>query len=483
MTVSLPDAGYDVETVGKAPEQKIEPAEGEWSWSKDGWADLRLAMVLSLPITFAQIIRLSMGLILSALLGRKSTSLLAGISSAGVWCEPLDEFSRAVGGQTTMLTAQAIGAKNYELAGTYLQMVLVLVTFLSIPTILVKMMTGSVLTFLGAADNIAQPAGEFAIDTSYVVFAELYCHAITGYCVGMGMIWVEVRCCFATLVFGTISVWYYTVVVDAGIFGLAMITSLRRIFHLVTLVCLARWMGAFDKCWRAPRVEELMHKDRWLTLIGQVIPAGLDGALQRIATSLNVALAARLGMVETAAYDMVIQLTLMMIFILWGLDSCFVIVMAQRLGAGEARRAAGITKVGLAFVYSFLIVVSIAVYAFIPYFARLASHDPKVVATLDSIRLFPAINILMSGGLAVCGDILTKQGRPQLVMVTMFPLVWMIGVPISIVFARTWGLPGIFLGPSIAYSASHAILLMYVLKSDWEALAEQAGVRAEVKNI
>jgi len=490
-TVAVPDPPVATESVPLASAEQqakeLELADAEasdtWSWATDAQADLRMGISYGLPLMFAWTVKLSGGMLAAMLLGREKTALLAGISAAQVWCEPLDEFGRQFGTQVAALSAQAFGAGNYKLVGTWLQMTLILVTVVAVPVIWLKQITGDVLTFVGVGDAVALPAGEFATYTSFVLVFELYSAALVGYLIGQGILTADVVVSFFMVIFGSSLLWYLTAVAKVGVFGAAMCTSFRRVLHLVLLVYVARSMGGFGKCWETLKSDELLKMKRWKVLIGQVIPAGLQGALSRVSMSLCVALAARLGTPETAAYDLITQMTIVQTAILWGLSSGFCLVMTHRLGAGQPNRARGIMQVGGVIVYGTLAFLAICLYLLLPLYARMSSTDPEVIAAVESVRLFSAVAVLSSGALAGISDLLAKQGRVQIVVCTTAPCMWIIGLPLAVLLVPRMGLPGIFWGNAIGYGLAHVILLVIALQSDWVAVSEQCKQRSEVKAV
>jgi len=343
------------------------------------------------------------------------------------------------------------------------------------------MMTGPVLTFVGAQEMIAHNAGEFAFYTAFVVVIELYIFALGGFLNGQRIFKPEFFVCVISLVVNTTIVWYVTAVAHVGIFGVAMSINFRRCFHLAATIIAAKMAGAFEGTWSFPRPGELFVKERWMVLLSQTIPAGLDSLIQKSSVSITLALAARMGQAQTAAYDILMQLSIMQAMIMWGFTQGFSITMAQRLGAQQPKRAKGIIMVGLAFIYGLLSISACIFFFGLTPIARFASHDPAVVEEIESITWFLTLNCFFSGALGTLMDIVVKQGKPEIVMITIAPCVWLLGLPISLLLAPHLGLQGIFWGPSVGYALANTILIVVVLRSDWEALASRASLRAEVK--
>jgi len=450
----------------------------EWSPSTNLWDDIKLGLSLGLPISFGQWVRFSSGMVLSVLLGRRDTYLLAGVSSAMVWSEPLDELVRGVGSQVSALGAQAYGAGNFKMVGTWCQMSLILATIVGIPLACLKMATGPILLFLGVPSIVADPAGEFATDVAFAQILELYTVVLVGYLAAQALMSADVGVALMQLIFGSLAVWFFLDVMNVGIFGLAMVMNVRRISHLILLTLVAKFAyKGFDKCWSPPRFAEVMNKERWVILISQVVPAGIDYAMQKINGSVNLAIAARLGQKQVAAFDLICQLNLCLNGPIWGICMGFSILTAHRLGSGHARKARGMLISGAVVNYSILGFLAVAIYMLFPAYAGFVSNDPDVVEQILELRFLISVQFVTSCGLVFMNEMLVKQGRVLIVMMTVAPLLWLVGIPLSLLLAPHYGVQGIQFSNTFAYGAAHILCTWHVMRSDWPLLAQQACER------
>jgi len=280
-----------------------------------------------------------------------------------------------------------------------------------------------------------------------------------------------------------LATWYALEFLGVGVFGLGMVVNARRIIHFIAIVAVAKAVRGLDKCWPRPQFSELFVKDRWSLLILQVIPAGIDMALQKMGASVTLTLAARLGQKQVAAHDLVCQLTSSLIQTAFGVGVGFGILVAQRLGAAQASGAKGMAASGAIAVYSILVIASTILYFSFSAYARFASDDPKVIEQLDTLSVLIPLGFLFAGGMVYLMEILIKQGRVVHVMLSVAPCTWFIGLPISFFLAPNFGLWGIHVGNVIGYSAAHVLCAVHVFRSDWAGIARLAGDRAKLAEV
>jgi len=466
------------------PEPLEEYVDDEWTVEDDMLKDIKTACGIGFPLMLSGMLKMFTGLFTSVMVGRKATILLASTSAAMVWTEPIDEFTRAFGLQVGALGSQAIGAGNFALTGVWCQMSLILVIFVSIPTMFVRMATGPLLEFLGVSPHLAEPAGYFATMTSYTTIIELWCICIWGFVIARGVNTPDMIVSTSFIFIFTAILYYLINVYEIELFGIAVLVSVRRISHLVCLVALTKYMGFFDKAhWRAPSVKELFQKHRWVILMSQAIPAAFDMAFQKANGAVTVALAARLGEAESAAFDVLTQMMFVIFTLAWGISCGFSIILAQRLGAGQPKRAKGVLKAGCVFVYSMLTLISAFLwFVFVP-FGTWVSHDPIVQENVISVRGMVCSSVLLSGGAYLMNECLVKQGRVQVIFWTVPPILWLVGSPISILLAPSMGIPGIYWGNLASSTAAFLALCVHVWRSDWESISMQVRIRAEVDPI
>merc|ERR1719330_264592 len=170
--------------------------EKERYFSEYFWADLYTTVNLGLPLLLGGASRNVQQIVVSTLLGRKSTVLLAGMQVADVWTAWVDQMVASGTGQIGTLCSMAWGAKNYLLVGTWLQIGIVFVTVLYPPFALFRLLTGPVLKALGVPALVADTAGTYAMWSAPTMLLMLYYLALHNYYSSMRIVKPDMYICF-----------------------------------------------------------------------------------------------------------------------------------------------------------------------------------------------------------------------------------------------------------------------------------------------
>merc|ERR1719476_275746 len=127
----------------------------------------------------------------------------------------------------------------------------------------------------------------------------------------------------------------------------------------------------------------VFDKQRWKMFLGLCLPAIMGGIAETATQSINAALAARLGAVVSAAFDLSSTLFGFCIALVACMCSAIGVFMANHLGRGHPNKAKGIMKVGLVYTYTLVTLMSLIFYLVIDIYAGIVSNDPKVIEELQ----------------------------------------------------------------------------------------------------
>lgn len=440
----------------------------------------RNTLSLGLPIVVGAACKMLQVAIVSIMLGRKDTVLLAGISVSVIWTSWVDEMLKSGHGQVAALCGQAYGAGNFPLVGIWLQIGLVYTTICFPPLAMLRLFTCYILRSLGVASSMAEPAGIFTVWSAQALIFELWYSLINKYYYSMGIVGPDAVISLVYIFVASFLVWYCVWYYEMGVFGVAVALSIKRFLRTATLVGYCWWMGYHKKTWNGFQLDQVFIYERWMTFLWQTVPAMLGAVGEEIHWQLSALFAARLGATQSAAFDLVMCISIMFYAIIWGVAQGTGILMARHLGQGKPRRAVRVVKVGVLLVYAALFLLGGLMYVLNEPFAMLASTDPEVQFEIRELKFVASVNIVAFGGLVIMSEILMKQGRPGLVFLTMPPCNWLIGLPICYHLSHTMGLKGIFIGHLCGYGVGHVILCTLVVDSDWLALSGRSRQRAEV---
>jgi len=443
------------------------------------WNVVRDTFKLGVPIIIGAASKMLQVFIISVMLGRRDTTLLAAVSVSAIWTSWVDEMLRAGHGQVAALCGQAYGAGKYEEVGIWLQIGLAFTTILFPPLAMLRFFTYDILAFLGVPEAVAQPAGIFTVWSAGALIFELWYSVINKYYYAQSIVLPDAVISIVYIVIAAVLVWFFVYYYDWGVYGLAIALSIKRIMRTLTLVGYCWWMGYHQKTWKGWQFRELFNTYRWTTVLGQAIPAMLGAIAEEAHWQLSALFAARLGPVKSASFDLLMCVAILFYAFVWGLSQGTGILMARHLGQCKPKRSRGVVRVGVFLVYGCLITLSALMYVLNEPFVQLVSTDPLVQQQIRDLRLIASVNMVASGGLILMSEILMKQARPGLVFITMTPCNWLIGLPIAFILSQSMGLMGIFVGHLCGYSLGHIVLGTLVWRSDWNELAKKARMQAK----
>lgn len=443
------------------------------------WTVVRDTFKLGVPIIVGAASKMLQVFIISVMLGRKNTTLLAAVSVSAIWTSWVDEMLRAGHGQVAALCGQAYGAGKFELVGVWLQIGLAFTTMLFPPLAMLRFFTADILSFLGVPAEVAENAGIFTVWSAAALIFELWYSVINKYYYAQSIVLPDAVISIVYIGVAAVLVYFGVYHYDMGVYGLAIALSIKRILRTITLVVYCWWMGYHQKTWKGWQPAEVFVADRWKTVLGQAVPAMLGAIAEEAHWQLSALFAARLGPVKSASFDLLMCVAILFYAFVWGLSQGTGILMARHLGQCKPKRSRGVVRVGVFLVYGFLIFLSGLFYALNEPFVQLVSTDPLVQQQIRDLRLIACVNMVASGGLILMSEILMKQGRPGLVFITMTPCNWLIGLPIAFVLSQSMGLMGIFVGHLCGYSLGHLVLGSLVWRSDWNELAKKARMNAK----
>jgi len=464
---------------GKFAAQK--QSQDTWSFRENALPDLVGAVQMGVPIMIGTSAKNAQLIAISIILGRKSTILLAAVSTSTIWSNCVDDVIRAGGGQLGVLCGHSFGAGNFKLVGIWLQMGLFFVTVLSLPLSLWKVMTGDVLAALGVPDVVAGPAGTYAMLSAPALLFEVWDTTIWSYYSAQRIVAPDAVIQIVFISITSFLIWLGVDYFDMDIYGVAIALSIKRVLRLLTLVGFCSWMGYHKQTWPGWAPKEVFVWHRWPLMFAMCLPIMIGTLFESMQFAVNAVFAARLGPQSSAAYDLLITMVLFLYTVVWGFCQGFSLLMAQKLGEGHPNQAKGLVKIGALVVYAVMSAVAVLLYTYMEEYTKFASSDPEVQKEMMSVRFFGSLFLVACGGVYLLAEVLIKQGRVGVVFATITLNSWLIGLPAGFFFSPTYGIQAIFAGFLASYCTTHVVLGYCVFTSDWAALSREARQNAEVE--
>jgi MATE family multidrug resistance protein len=221
-------------------------------------------------------------------------------------------------------------------------------------------------------------------------------------------------------------------------------------------------------------IEELLSGEKVNTfLCGQVSKIAMAAILEEWQLQLISALAARLGSVEIATHNALLNLFFFLTSFNYGVATATTVRVARFLARNDSVRAIRVGWVSLSCSMFMSIIVSITIYICRDDVGKLFSSDPKVWNLTSSLAVFIAICYTAMALFYTVMGILDGQGRPGPVATAFVIGAWGVSIPAAYLFAfqANLGLIGLWYGLACGYGIVTLIAGYAVVTSDWEAIA------------
>mmetsp|Transcript_11995 Transcript_11995/g.18798 ORF Transcript_11995/g.18798 Transcript_11995/m.18798 type:complete len:310 (+) Transcript_11995:983-1912(+) len=270
---------------------------------------------------------------------------------------------------------------------------------------------------------------------------------------------------------------------ELGLVGAALATSVVRSFRTIAfcVYCFGthpqvrsgeawqlRWWWQAIRSW-----------GRWKELLSLAIPAGLGQALEELQFQAVAFLAAKMGTAAISAQNLAFCVLDFFWIFSEGVGEAIGVRVANALGSDRASCAKRSVVVGISMTTIVGIILGVSLLFCGHFLFSLTSTDPKVVEQMCLLIPYASAIIILLVDLAPVYCILQKQGRTTVATCTFAICAWGIAFPLCYTLKDSMGLPGLWFGLLVGYGVALGLVLIFLLRSDWEQLAKEARKRSE----
>jgi multidrug resistance protein, MATE family len=415
--------------------------------------DVRLTLRLALPLVFAEIGWMSMGIVDTIMVGRLPNSAVA-IGATGL-AQSLYHSVAIFGGGLLLgldtFVAHAFGRADPDDARHSLVNGLFLAFALTPVLMLAVSFWPPLMQQFGISGELVDPMRPFLRALNWGTLPLLGYFALRRYLQAVNVAHpIMFALVSANLVnaFGDWVLIYGHLGFRAmGIVGSGWSTCLARIYMALVLLITLLWVESKRSLPRwggALRID--LHRIAALLKLGA--PAATQILLEIGAFSAATAMCARLGPTALAGHQIALNCAAFMYMVPLGISSAAAVRVGQQLGRGDpgAARRAGWSAILLG--AGFMIGSGLLFVAIPKVIARLFSPDPTVVRVGATLLLVAAAFQLFDGVQTVATGALRGAGDTQTPMLANFVAYWLIGLPVGyfLGFRLGWGALGIWIG-------------------------------------
>ena len=432
--------------------------------------DFRLTLHLALPLIFAEVGWMSMGVVDTIMVGRMPDSAIAiGAIGLGQSLYHVIVFLGAgmLLGMDTFV-AQAYGRKDLRDGHKTLLNGIVLALLLTPILMIAVSFWPALMRRFGVSMAIVGPMRPFLSALNWGTLPLLGYFVLRRYLQAVNVVLPIMFALVSANIVNAVGDWaliYGHLGFRAeGITGSGWSTCFARIYMMLVLAITLAWVESKRPLTQFPHSTSALKLDltRIWALLKLGAPAGGQILVEIGAFSMATAICGKLGAVPLSGHEIALNCAAFTFMVPYGVSSAAAVRVGQQLGrrdpAGARRAGWSAITLGVAFMAcSGLVFVSIP-----KVIARAFSPDPAVVrvgATLllvaAAFQLFDGVQVVTTGALRGAGDTKTP-------MLANFVAYWFIGIPLGyfLCFRLGWGALGIWIGLCVGLMIIGSALLI-----------------------
>jgi len=427
--------------------------------------EMRALFRLAVPVTVVQVGMMVMGTVDSIMVGHYSAVALAAVALGNLYFFGLAIFGIGVLMALDPVVAQAVGAKDEPAIARGMQRGIVLAAVLSVPSSLLLLTAGPILTLLQQPDELVPVAAGYALRVMPGVFPFLAFVSVRQGLQAMHRLAPIVVTILAAnvinaalnyvMVFGKLGV------PAMGAYGSAWATTASRWIMALALVMLA-WRDLKPNL--LPVLPESLASQPLWRMIRLGLPIGIQLQLEMAAFGAIAIFMGLLGTVEVAGHQVAINLASMTFMVPLGVSMAAAVMVGNAVGRGDSVAARRYARAALYTGAGFMAATA-GIFLTMPgLLARIYTSEPAVLLLAASLIPIAGVFQVFDGLQVVCVGILRGLGDTRAPMVVALVGFWLIGTPVSVLlgFATPLRAAGLWWGILAGLAAVATFLLARV---------------------
>lgn len=442
--------------------------------------ELGQLLKLAAPISLGLLGGLFMQIVDMMFVGRLGPAAIGGVSIGNAVFVTLMVMALGLSVGLDYLVSHSFGAGKLSECHRYLIQSLFILTIVAFVSMALMWIAPIGFVQFGIGPDIAQQATRYLRAVCWSLWPFLMFSCFRQYLQAMGVampaLVILILANFVNALCNWVFVYGNWGAPPMGVAGSGLSTCIARGFMLVAIVAYAyrrdrrMTLGLAGTTWRF----SVRHM---LEIIRLGLPAGLQMLFEVGVFALSTMLAGRLGAVQLAAHQIVLQLASFTFMIPLGVASATAVRIGQALGSHQTERVRRIAWTSFAFGASFAVIMALAMYGFSRPLLRIFSTDEAVLGIGATLLLVAALFQVSDAVQVIGSGVLRGIGNTQVSMYTNLAGHWLLGLPVGYVlcFRVGWGTHGLWIGLSVGLTAVAATLLCVW----WRKSSALSGALAE----
>eukprot|EP00929_Paragymnodinium_shiwhaense_P111760 TRINITY_DN80048_c0_g1_i1.p1 TRINITY_DN80048_c0_g1~~TRINITY_DN80048_c0_g1_i1.p1 ORF type:complete len:515 (+),score=102.74 TRINITY_DN80048_c0_g1_i1:188-1732(+) len=473
--------GRDVMADGNRNDALLPAGENFW---KTALADGRDLLKLSLPIFITSVSFVAMKATDTALLGHTGKEYLEAVALGDLWTSSTGVFiqSRAV---STFCT-QSFGAGEKMAVGIWLQVAYAVLAVVCIAVFTSWCFTGTVLRALGKDEKLVDDAQYFSLVLAVCMPVRIAFSQLSTFFSSQRIMRPGVVCASSGMIFNFLFGFMFVLGfpfpgLKLGFAACPWVTTgceYMQLFVLWYVFCYKKRLH--EECWPGWSSSAVTW-ERVRMYLGQYIPSALSLGSDFWRVAVIGWIASSLGDINVAVWNASYRICWIVLTFLGAVGGAMTIKLGQALGQGDTRHVRRLIVVSVAAATLVVGVLVLAVAMFPRQIASIFSDDDVVLDLFEEVRFPLAAFVLFMNLSVVLEKIPTSAGYASTGFYAGLVGSWVGQVPCVFLFTKYWrdDLVGLYWGTTAGYALLVVILLVAIMRIDWEDAAEAARQRAE----
>jgi len=455
-------------------------------------------MRLSMPVALSTLCRTLITSTDTSFIGKLGApKYLTASTFAATWQEFVGNIVYSPGYALNSLCAQAIGAGNKKLAGTWLQLATVITTGLCIPVLGFYLITGPVVKLMVAEPgpgeeppHVPELAQQYSYVATLLLWPMVMYMTIRQYFQALHVVKSAMIVSFVTVGFNYLMNMIFVHGIGSfegwGLKGSPFATFLSMVFQMILFCLYTCAYKGYHKDYWGGWSWECLEKTRVQRFMKMVIPMTIGTCMESWGMQVITFSTGHIGEANVAAFGVLGSLFGILWAFYWGWGLAMQVRVGTYLGKGHVQGAKMVMKISLVLVFVVCSFVGVMAYLLRSRIANAFSNDAEVIRIVEDSTYSLAL-CYFSVCLGLCAvNLLEAMAQTRILAITLTVGMWCVTVPLSLLFAyvvpafKDQPVVGLWLGQAFAEMGKSVVLWSYIYRLDWDELAREALERSEV---
>ncbi|XP_053851180.1 multidrug and toxin extrusion protein 2-like [Vidua macroura] len=378
------------------------------------------------------------------------------------------------------LMTQTYGSKNLKQVGTILQRGILILLLFCFPCWALFINTERILLLIRQDPEVSRLTQLYVMIFIPALPAAFLYQLLTRYLLSQEIIMPQVVTGIAANILNAAMNAFLLYALKLGMVGSAWANMVSQYTQVILLVLYMWWKKIHVKTWGGWSRQCLVD---WGSFIWLAVPGMVMMCIEWWTFEIGSFLAGLISVVELGAQSVIYELACVAYMVPLGISVAASVRVGNALGAGNVEQAKTSCITALLCTGVFAVVVAALLGSLRDMVGYIFTNDTEIVSLVSKVMLIFGPFHLLDATAATCGGVLRGTGRQKLGAMANAVGYYTIGFPIgiSLMFAAKMGVLGLWVGMIICISVQALSFLAFVVRMDWRKAAEEAQVRAGMK--